>query len=303
MKGVNMSDFVRDYALYWKNYANFRGRTPRRGFWFVMLWQALIYVVWMLLLFLFGLFPSAILNTIMAFVFSVYLLVNFIPNLSLQVRRLHDTGRRWYWLLMQLIPYVLAGIFILFAVAQAQTEILVLSSSLYGFGGEDALVAFMLNFLVYVVIVSIVGLIVSIIWIVLMALPTSPGAIGVSTHDGTQVSASRGGVSSSTLAAAIVGVDGMYKGGLFPIEPNEEIIIGRDSALAHIVIDKGAAKVSRKHCGIVYDANRRMYTVYDYSSNGTFKEDGSRLLANTGNLLPRGTLISLGNRNNSLRLR
>jgi uncharacterized membrane protein YhaH (DUF805 family) len=295
-----MSDFVRDYALYWKNYANFRGRTPRRGFWFVMLWQAVIYVVWMLLFFLLALFPFAVLNTIMGFVFGVYLLVSFIPNLSLQVRRLHDTGRRWYWLLIQLLPYVLAGIFILFAVAQTQTGMLVLSASLYG--GGDALEALMLNFFVYVVIVSIVGFIVNIIWIILMALPTSSNAIGVSTHDGTRASTLQGAASPNTLAVAIVGVDGMYKGGVFPIEPNEEIIIGRDSALSHIVIDKGAAKVSRKHCGIVYDANKRMYTVYDYSSNGTFREDGSRLLANTGNLLPRGTLISLGSRNNSLRL-
>jgi uncharacterized membrane protein YhaH (DUF805 family) len=295
-----MSDFVRDYALYWKNYANFRGRTPRRGFWFVMLWQAVIYVVWMLLFFLLGLFPFAVLNTIMGFVFGVYLLLNFIPNLSLQVRRLHDTGRRWYWLLLQLIPYVLAGIFILFAVVQTQTEILVFSSGLYG--GGDALAALILNFLVYVVILSIVGLIVNIIWIVLMALPTSSAAIGVSTHDGTRGSTPQGAASPTTLTAAIVGVDGMYKGGVFPLEPNEEIIIGRDSALSHIVIDKGAAKVSRKHCGVVYDANKRMYMVYDYSSNGTFREDGGRLLANTGNLLPRGALISLGSRNNSLRL-
>ncbi|MDR3304687.1 MAG: DUF805 domain-containing protein, partial [Clostridiales Family XIII bacterium] len=37
--------FLEHYKLYWKNYVNFRGRTPRSGYWFVQLWGFIINVI------------------------------------------------------------------------------------------------------------------------------------------------------------------------------------------------------------------------------------------------------------------
>ncbi|MDR1194538.1 MAG: FHA domain-containing protein, partial [Peptococcaceae bacterium] len=100
----------------------------------------------------------------------------------------------------------------------------------------------------------------------------------------------------------VVGVSGMYKGAEFPIQSGEELLIGRDSAISHIIIDQGAENISRKHCGITYDPGNRLYHVTDYSSNGTFKEDGTRLLTNVTSALPIGSLIILGTRQTSFRL-
>jgi hypothetical protein len=100
----------------------------------------------------------------------------------------------------------------------------------------------------------------------------------------------------------VTGVTGMYQGVSFPVARGEELLIGRDSATAHVIIDQGADKISRKHCGIVYDDANRTYRVTDYSMNGTFKEDGVRLIANVPAILPIGSVIILANRQVSFRL-
>jgi pSer/pThr/pTyr-binding forkhead associated (FHA) protein len=101
---------------------------------------------------------------------------------------------------------------------------------------------------------------------------------------------------------AIVGLSGMYKDASFPVGGGEEIIIGRDAAVSHIVIDQNAEKISRRHCGITFDPGSGMYRVTDYSSNGTFQEDGTRMLTNVPTTLPRGAIVSLGSRQTSFRL-
>ena len=100
----------------------------------------------------------------------------------------------------------------------------------------------------------------------------------------------------------IIGKTGMYRYATFRIESGEEMFIGRDAAMSHIIVDTGAEKVSRKHCGIVYDGRRRQYIVCDYSSNGTFREDGGRLPEMVMTVLPYGTTIYLGDRQNSFLL-
>jgi len=101
----------------------------------------------------------------------------------------------------------------------------------------------------------------------------------------------------------LIGRSGMYANEAIDIPAGEEIILGRDSALAHIVLDRNSEKVSRKHCGIFYDDVNNNYAVIDYSTNGTFVEGGNRLVANIATTLPSGTVILLGNKENSFLLK
>nr|AGS53138.1 hypothetical protein [uncultured bacterium contig00040] len=101
---------------------------------------------------------------------------------------------------------------------------------------------------------------------------------------------------------SLTGMSGMYAGQNIPMAPNDELLIGRDATMANIILDQNADKVSRKHCGIRYDAGRGVYMVTDYSSNGTFIDGGSRLVANVPTAMQRGTVIALGNRENRFRL-
>lgn len=53
------------------------------------------------------------------FVYMIWGLVNLIPGLAIVVRRLHDIGKSWVWILIALIPFVGAIILIvLLAMAQ-----------------------------------------------------------------------------------------------------------------------------------------------------------------------------------------
>jgi len=102
--------------------------------------------------------------------------------------------------------------------------------------------------------------------------------------------------------AAIIGVTGMYKDVTFPLDNDEELIIGRDAMLSHIVITSGAEKISRKHITVSFDSYDNVYTVTDNSSNGTYLADGTRLVANIPVKLQRGTVIYLAKRDNTFKL-
>lgn len=90
--------------------------------------------------------------------------------------------------------------------------------------------------------------------------------------------------------AALVGIGGMYAGATLAIAPGEEIVIGRDTTMSHLVIDN--SQVSRKHCGVRYDASTKSYQVIDYSSNGTFV-NGSMLQKGMYQVCAPGSILSV----------
>jgi len=101
---------------------------------------------------------------------------------------------------------------------------------------------------------------------------------------------------------SIVGVSGMYRNATIDIPAGEEIFIGRDAVEVHVIIDQDTERISRKHCGIRYNTADGSYIVTDYSTNGTYGENGSRLPSNMPVSMPRGALIVLGSRQVSFRL-
>lgn len=98
----------------------------------------------------------------------------------------------------------------------------------------------------------------------------------------------------------LVGMNGSYSGSRIPIESKTELVIGRDSTSCNLIVS--GSKVSRKHCAIKYDPGMQVYRVIDYSSNGTFSGDGSRLLSNQYSTLKKGSIIYLGDQSNMFQL-
>ena len=86
-----------------KKYAVFSGRSRRREFWFFMLFYVIIVFVLAYLDAAIGLTTSergaGILST-------VFVLAMLIPGLALTVRRLHDTGRTGWWVLIGFVPLI-----------------------------------------------------------------------------------------------------------------------------------------------------------------------------------------------------
>ena len=88
---------MKEYLAMWKNYANFSGRTDRRGYWMAVLFN-----------FFAGLILSAILLVIpkLALISSLYGLALLIPGLAICIRRLRDAGKNWPWIFICFVPVV-----------------------------------------------------------------------------------------------------------------------------------------------------------------------------------------------------
>lgn len=95
----------------------------------------------------------------------------------------------------------------------------------------------------------------------------------------------------------IISLSGTDKGITYPARNGEEIIIGKDPNVSNIVIDMKYGKISRKHCGIKYDAANGTYKVIDYSSNGTYINSVKQLSRGIYVNVPRGTIINLAKEN------
>lgn len=60
---------------------------------------------------------------------------------------------------------------------------------------------------------------------------------------------------------------GEFKGAEIEVTNREEVILGRDPSVCHLVFTNG--KISRKHCGVRYNPDSNTYFVKNYSLNGT----------------------------------
>lgn len=119
----------------------------------------------------------------------------------------------------------------------------------------------------------------------------------------TPASDARGSKSMPTNSGVIVGIAGSYRDARFDLVDGAELIFGRSPQEANIVFDQLAADVSRKHCSVRFDGRANQYVVTDYSSNGTYLENGSRLEHGQPKQLSRGTVIYIGSsRQNGFRL-
>ena len=101
-----------------KKYAVFKGRARRKEYWMFFLFNLVSLVVLAIIDSLTGTFsPEAGLGLLG----SLYSLAVLIPSLAVSVRRLHDTNRNGWWLLMALIPLIGAIILLVFMVQDSRS--------------------------------------------------------------------------------------------------------------------------------------------------------------------------------------
>ena len=149
-----------------KRYADFQGRSRRMEFW---MWILFTFIVGLVLGFIdgilgFRLAPSSSTSFSSGGVsgFSMFSsigilgllwsLATLVPNIAVAMRRLHDTDRTGWWLLLPVIPYVI-GLVIMLAAAAGQ------NLGLIAIGG----------------IFSLIGLVGAIVLLVFYCLPGTPG--------------------------------------------------------------------------------------------------------------------------------
>jgi uncharacterized membrane protein YhaH (DUF805 family) len=93
------------YLAVLKNYVGFSGRARRTEFWMFILFNLIIEIV-------LNIIGRALDTTLPA---TIYGLAVLLPALAVWVRRLHDTGRSGWWLLIGLIPLIGAIVLLVFA--------------------------------------------------------------------------------------------------------------------------------------------------------------------------------------------
>ena len=101
---MNFADAVRSV---FSKYATFTGRARRSEFWWFVLFSAIVNTVASVL-------DAVVGNKLIEILVTLALLL---PSLAVTVRRLHDTGRSGWWILIALIPLI--GVIVLLVLRAA----------------------------------------------------------------------------------------------------------------------------------------------------------------------------------------
>ncbi|MFJ9823130.1 DUF805 domain-containing protein [Streptomyces sp. NPDC101160] len=96
-----------------KKYAVFTGRARRQEFWMFALFNIIAAIIVMVIDMAIGSYPL---------LYTIYALAVLLPSLGVTVRRLHDTGRSGWWILIDLIPFVGAIILIVFLATEGASH-------------------------------------------------------------------------------------------------------------------------------------------------------------------------------------
>lgn len=97
-------------------YATFSGRSRRREYWFFALFYVLIYVALTVVDALTGSLSGGGIGLLS----GLFALGMLIPSLSVTCRRLHDTDRSGWWMLISLIPLIGGIVLLVFMVFDSQ---------------------------------------------------------------------------------------------------------------------------------------------------------------------------------------
>ncbi|PGM56765.1 DUF805 domain-containing protein [Bacillus sp. AFS053548] len=93
------------YLKVLKNYVVFNGRARRTEYWMFFLFNAIITIILSILQ------SIADIDNILT---GIYGLLTILPSLAVGARRLHDSGKSGWWLLIGLIPFIGTIILIIF---------------------------------------------------------------------------------------------------------------------------------------------------------------------------------------------
>ncbi|MEK9521494.1 DUF805 domain-containing protein [Streptomyces sp. NPDC087908] len=95
-----------------KKYAVFSGRARRKEFWMFQLFNFIISIVLVAI-------GTAIDFSLLS---TIYSLAVLLPSLGVTIRRLHDTGRSGWWILIGLVPIVGFIIIIVFTASEGEPQ-------------------------------------------------------------------------------------------------------------------------------------------------------------------------------------
>lgn len=96
-----------------RKYADFSGRARRKEYWMFVLFNIIMSFVIVFLEIAIGGFGA---------LYGLYTLAVLLPSVAVVVRRLHDTGRSGWWLLIGIIPLIGTIVLFIFMVLEGDVD-------------------------------------------------------------------------------------------------------------------------------------------------------------------------------------
>ena len=127
---------INAYKNFFKNYAEFTGRSTRPDYWWVWLGNFILSIPFWIIYF-YTVFLSAVMDSIddsvseatfmvfglVAIIYVVFYLAILVPTLALSVRRLRDAGFHWAFIFLRFAPMGGIALLILHAMPTKETKV------------------------------------------------------------------------------------------------------------------------------------------------------------------------------------
>ena len=127
---------INAYKNFFKNYAEFTGRSTRPDFWWVWLGNLILSIPFWIIYF-YTVFLSAVMDSVddsvseatfmvlglVVIIYAVFYLAILVPTLALSVRRLRDAGFHWAFIFLRFAPMGGIALLILFAMPTKEIEV------------------------------------------------------------------------------------------------------------------------------------------------------------------------------------
>ena len=133
---------IQAYKNFFKNYAEFTGRSTRPDFWWVWLGNLILSIPFWIIYF-YIVYLSTVMDSVsdsaseaifmvfglVAIIYAVFYLAILVPTLAISVRRLRDAGFHWAFIFLRFAPMGGLALLILFAMPTKETEVVNYSES------------------------------------------------------------------------------------------------------------------------------------------------------------------------------
>ena len=127
---------INAYKNFFKNYAEFTGRSTRSDYWWVWLGNFILSIPFWIIYF-YTVFLSAVMASVddsvseatfmvlglVVIIYAIFYLAILVPTLALSVRRLRDAGFHWAFIFLRFVPMGGIALLILHATPTKETEV------------------------------------------------------------------------------------------------------------------------------------------------------------------------------------
>ena len=133
---------INAYKNFFKNFAEFTGRSTRPDYWWVWLGNLILSIPFWIIYF-YTVFLSTVMDSVsdsaseatfmvlglVAIIYAIFYLAILVPTLALSVRRLRDAGFHWAFIFLRFAPMGGIALLILHAMPTKETEVVNYSES------------------------------------------------------------------------------------------------------------------------------------------------------------------------------